>query len=144
MSGFIFPFANVQDLNDIFNDEKLPYHYFNSLTALPIHNEIVTNHNPVDNIDDLLRNTNEVKCKYFQANEFISLPSRSETFSLLSCNINSASKNFDNFVIQTSLDFCPVLLPFVKQSLLPPLNIYFLSMVILVFLTAGGRGGECC
>ena len=49
-------------------------------------------------------------------------------------------------VIHTSLDFCPVLLPFVKQSLIQPLNIYFLSMVILVFLTAGiamGEGWQC-
>ena len=142
MSEFIFPFASVQDLNDIFNCEKLPFHYFNSLTALPIHNEIPTTHNPVDNIDELLCNNNEVKCKYFQANEFISLSSCSEKFSLLSCNINSASKNLDNFCASYLTGFLPCFITLCETKLNSTIeHLYPIGSYTGVFNSRNNHGG---
>ena len=142
MSGFIFPFASVQDQNNIFNYEKLQFHYFNSLIALPIHNEIVTNHIPVDNIDKLLCNNSDVKCEYFQANEFISLLHVLKSCPYCLVILMVHLKISITFVLHTSIDSCPALLPSVKQSLILPLNIYILSVVILVSLTAGITKGE--
>ena len=71
MSDYVFPFANVNILNDIFSDEILPYDHFNSLISLQ--NEYVSevNINPWDDIDSEILEINTLNpCSYHDINSF--------------------------------------------------------------------------
>ena len=83
MSDYVFPFANVNILNDIFSDEILPNDHFNSLISL--WNEYVSevNINPWDDIDFKILEINTLNpCSYHDINSFGYLTG-SDKFSLI-------------------------------------------------------------
>ena len=97
MDEFIFPFSELSDFNRLFSDEILPYDYFSSLNSLCSEFPSNTNHNNNDEIDLEILNNNNIPCSYFDVNSFGNF-SGLDKISLLSLNINSLPKNFDNFV----------------------------------------------
>ena len=117
----IFPFSDVDDLSTLFNEEQIPFHSFNVREALLFPTFTNHSHNPLDEIDLELNNDNyqpKSECKYYDAAQFQSIHNCNDV-SLLFCNINSVSKNMENFLITNLKDssFVPKVIGFCETKL---------------------------
>lgn len=121
MCEFIFPFSNVDHINDIFSDEPLPYEYFNALTSMK---EIFSDNsnNPLNFSDNELNLDSIPETEYFMGPEYLD-SMRSTKFSMLCCNINSISRNLDYFLCSCCDDsFQPSVLAFCETKLCPDIE----------------------
>ena len=101
MNNYIFPFQQLNHLNDLYSDEILPFEQYSTLSALsssqPINN---ISHNSSDEIDREIVDSNYVPCNYMDLKDFSEL-SGPEKLSLLHYNINSIPKHLDDFASST-------------------------------------------
>ena len=103
--SFLFPFAEVINIRDLFPNEKLALEEFNQLEALKCDSHalsrILNN-----NVDTNILNYNSIRCNYSDFEAFGSLM-ESNAFSLFFLNVNSLSKHFDSILSQFVPDVHP-------------------------------------
>ena len=107
MSDYVFPFDQLNYLNDFYSDEILPYDRYCRLVAdYADHESDYNTYNPADIFDENLVQSNNVSCEYIDLNDFLSTGSNGK-FSVLHMNINSLPKHLSeltaNFTDLTNL-----------------------------------------
>ena len=126
-----------------FSDEILPCDHFNSLISLQNEHVSEVNINHWDDIDsEILEINTSNPCSYHDINSFGNLTG-SDKFSLLFYNINSLSKNLDNFY-STILNepYKPKLLAFCETKLDPNFeNLYSIPGYSNIFNSKNSNSG---
>ena len=94
--NYIFPFANVSNLSDLFSDEIIPFNQFSTYEALKLDSHTESNYFNNDEIDQNILTNNASHCSYTDLNYFDNPALEPGDFSLFCLNVNSLSKSFDD------------------------------------------------
>ena len=141
MPDYIFPFSNVVNLNEVLTSEALPFEYFNNLRSLQ--NDFTNaRNNPLEHAESQIFDSEVRETTYYESEELNKLVQHNE-FSMIFCNINSLSKNFDNFsssVLNNPTE--PTILAFCETKLNPDLeNLHSLPNYNCVFNSKNSQSG---
>ena len=96
MSDYVFPFDNLDFVNEVFSDYQLPFEHYANLWSLQP--EEVDSHpfNESDLVDHAILPSNLPSCEYINPHEYV-VNSGKPNLSIFHLNINCIPEHFEEF-----------------------------------------------